>query len=157
MTASLLQFFTRFIRQLDYQGWIETTVLFFLYTLVWFWGRLTPDTWMFFIGTAISVLLFQFTEQLFNLKISPLRTVLFHILLFIIVLFTISSTQNMLAKGVVIGLLYYLFHLQVFQYIREGDISSWLDPKIKSSLLKQQLYLSASFLSFLFVILFLFH
>ncbi len=101
-------------------------IIYFFLILFSKWKFALPiDALYFFLGGLLGVYLIDIAEEFFKLQPSPFRTTLFVLALTVIGFYTISSTREAMAAGVVLGLLMTIFLFQVSEWRIRKNLDSW--------------------------------
>lgn len=101
-------------------------IVYFFVMLFFKWQFQLPfEALWFFIGGILGIFLLDIVEEFFQLKPSPFRTVLFWIVLFILTIYLVSSTNEYIAKGISLSLLLTLSLLYVDHWRRYHETKEW--------------------------------
>ncbi len=89
--------------------------------------RLSPSapTLFFFTGAVLGIYFLEIAEEIFNLKPSPFRSIVFAVGLVLVSFFVITSTASMLGAGLVLSLSLTLILWQVKEWRTVGNLNQW--------------------------------
>lgn len=80
---------------------------------------------LFLLGGIVGIYFLDIADLFFAVSPSPFRTMVFTILLGIVGFFIMSSTQELLAKGLVLSLNFSLFFTQLEEWKDKKNLDSW--------------------------------
>ncbi|MCX8009327.1 MAG: hypothetical protein N3A54_06575 [Patescibacteria group bacterium] len=83
------------------------------------------DIILFFIGGIVSIYLIDIAEELVSLNPSPFRSIVFVIGLVITGFYILTSTQEMIASGLVLGLLLNRLLFQISEWKIRKNLHAW--------------------------------
>ena len=98
--------------------------LLLIYIAKWHFG-FSLQIALFFVGGVVGMFILDVAEQLFQVNPSPFRTTVFIAALSIVTIYTITSTQELLADGLVLTLTLTLFLYQVSEWKIQRSLQSW--------------------------------
>jgi len=104
---------------------IVPIIYFFLIIFSKWHLNLPIGSLLFFLGGLLGIYLLDIAEEIFAVKPSPFRTMMFVIGLGIIGFYTITSTREMAASGLVLGLMVTIFLYQVSEWKIRKNLDSW--------------------------------
>lgn len=105
---------------------IVVPILYFFTIMFAKWQLNLPlGALLFFLGGVLGIYLLDIAEEIFDVKPSPFRTTLFVIGLGITGIYTLTSTREMIASGLVLGLMASIFLYQVSEWKIHRNLDSW--------------------------------
>lgn len=115
-------------KQFDIGIWVVDIVYFLVFSGVRYGRDLKPSTIWFFLGAVIAYPAISIIDAFFRLKKSLFYTVYFQLLLFVVTLFTLTSTAQPFGKGFVLSLLFSTLIAQGKELLKTKGLSSWFAP-----------------------------
>jgi len=100
-------------------------VYFFLVIFAKWQLHFSLDALFFFLGGIISIYLLDIAEEVFPVTPSPFRTMLFVTGLGVIGFYIITSTREMIASGLALGLMANIFLFQVSEWKLRKNLDYW--------------------------------
>lgn len=114
-------------------------IIYFFVVILSKWQLSLPlGALLFFLGGLLGIYLLDIAETLFNVSPSPFRTTLFVMGLCIVGIYTITSTREMIATGIVLGLTVSIFLYQVSEWRIRKNLDSWYKMFFASQSLRVQ-------------------
>lgn len=90
------------------------------------WGVAPPLTALWFLaGAYLGIYFLDIAEAFFHLTPSPFRSIVFQALFIIVSFFIMSSSDNLLASGLVLTIYFSMLTHQIEQWRQKGNLDSW--------------------------------
>ncbi len=100
---------------------------FYLVLLILLRWRLTPNITilLFVFGAIIGIFILDVMEKIIDMKPSPLGGALAQMILLVLTFFSITSTGNLVGKGVVLFLNLKYLYLARNEFLGTGNLTNW--------------------------------
>ena len=110
------------------------------------WRLHPPVDALYFVGGGfLGIYFLDAAEIFFHLTPSPFRSIVFVGLYTIVSLFVVTSSSSFIARGLVLMVHLMLFLLQLFEWQKAGNLSSWYQMVVGTVSTRTQELLLAAF------------
>lgn len=105
---------------------VVVPLLYFLVAIFIKWKLALPlDALWFFLGAIIGIFILDIAEEFSHVNPSPFRTIVFCVGLFIVGFYVVTSTNETIAKGLILSLSLTILLFQYAEWKLKKTLASW--------------------------------